>query len=423
MDKNILVASYYFPPYPGIGGRRMAKFCKYLVQKGYTIHIIKVENPHAENSQWLKDIDHPNIKLYSLPLSYPKVLMMAPDYQKKKSTLAGRINYRFTRLYYSSIQKKRIYDLTFRWKEQFTALAESLIKKYSIKNFIVSVSPYYYAYYAALIKKRHPELNLIIDFRDPWLTVPDYGLQSMSPRQKKNEHRIISEVIASADYLISPSIFVLDEFKPFRKNWDHFMEIPHAYDWDDIKTHVNKIPDASEQSQKMKFIYPGTLYTDILPSLLKLNEVLNYLKVNHPAVYANLEFDFYVNEIGYKENFLEHSCVRFHKPIGEKIYEKVRTSTIVLILYADHNKNYRTTKFYEFLPFQKKYLFIGPKGDTYHFIEKYQLGNSFEDNVSVERMADYFLKMNEGGSVYLPLIDYNSFSFSKQTDRLIGLFK
>jgi hypothetical protein len=350
--------------------------------------------------------------------------MMEPYYQKKESSLFTKIKYKLTLFFYENVQKKRVYDPTFLWEKQFTALAESLIERYTIKNFIVSVSPYYYSFYAARIKKKRPDLNLIIDFRDPWLTVPDYGLQSMNAKQKKNEYFIVSEVVSNANYLIGPSRFILDEFKPFCKDWNHFIELPHAYDWDDIGVYVNKTYDRSERnSQKMKFIYPGTLYTDILPSLLKLNEVLNYLKVNHPAVYANLEFDFYVNEIGYKENFLEHSCVRFHKPIGEKIYEKVRTSTIVLILYADHNKNYRTTKFYEFLPFQKKYLFIGPKGDTYHFIEKYQLGNSFEDNVSVERMADYFLKMNEGGSVYLPLIDYNSFSFSKQTDRLIGLFK
>lgn len=424
MNKNILVASYYFPPYPGIGGRRMAKFCKYLIQKGYTVHVIKVENHHTENSHWFDDVGKHNLKLYSIPVCYPEVLMMASDTQKKKRTFLERIQYKLTYLFYTTTQKKRVYDLTFLWEQQFTKLAEELINKHNIKNFIVSVSPHYYALYASRLKKKHPDLNLIIDFRDPWLTLRDFGLQTMSLRQQENERKIISEIVKNADYLISPSSFVLDEFKSYTNQHEHFIEVPHAFDWDDVKEYLETKESKSETtSGKMKFIYPGTLYTDILPSLLKLNEVLSYLKENENSVYSKLEFDFYVDELHYNEYFKEHPCVHFYKPIGKKIFKKVSESSIILILYAEHNKNYRTTKFYEFLPFQKSYLYIGPKGDTYSFIQKYQLGNSYLETVSSKIMAEYFVQLVRDGIRYDPLIDYNNYSFSKQTDNLISLFK
>ena len=38
--KHVLLISYSYPPYPGIGGRRWAKFSKYLSRLGFVIHVI-----------------------------------------------------------------------------------------------------------------------------------------------------------------------------------------------------------------------------------------------------------------------------------------------------------------------------------------------------------------------------------------------
>jgi hypothetical protein len=422
MDKHILVASYYFPPYPGIGGRRMAKFCKYLVQRGYTVHVINVENPHTASSAWTEETRNEHIRVYSLPLCYPRALSMDHDTQKKSKSLFSGLAYRLVHSFYSLTQKKRVYDLTFLWEKQFTSLAETLIRKHNIVNFIVSVSPHYYSLYASRLKKRFPHLNLIIDFRDPWITLRDFGLQSMSARQKESEKNIISETVSAADYLISPSSFVLNEFKPYLRKDDHLIEIPHAYDWDDIEPFINE-QTAATPSDLLHFIYPGTLYTDILPSLLKLNEALNEIKNKHPLIYHKIRFDFYVDEQHYGAHFKEHSHVKFHKPVGKNIFEKVSRSSVILILYAEHNKDYRTTKFYEFMPFRKPYLYIGPKGNTYDFIENYKLGRSFFEKEPAEKIAAYIVALSEGTQNYDPLMDSDDFSFSRQTDRLISLFK
>lgn len=424
MNKDILVASYYFPPNPGIGGRRMAKFCKYLVQKGYTVHVISVENPHSESSQWINEVKHQNIKVYPLPLNYPKVLMEASDTQEKKRTFVKRIHYKLVSYYYSKIQKKRIYDPTFLWEQKFNELAKELILKNKINNIIVSVSPHYYAWYATKLKKILPTLNLIVDFRDPWLTLRDFGLQIMTEQQKKNEQKIISETIADADYIISPSNFVLDEFRKYSIDINRMIEVPHAYDLDDIKLFLDPASQLVKgDPDKVKFIYPGTLYSDILPSLLKLNDSLNYLKKANIKIYNKLQFDFFVDQTHYSDYFREHSIVKFRKPIGKKIFEEVSKSSVILILYAEHNKNYRTTKFYEFLPFKKTYLYIGPEGDTFNFIRKNKLGVSFNNSSDLKEIELYFENIENYIDNYSPLIDFNEFSFDKQTDRLISFLK
>jgi hypothetical protein len=421
MNKNILVASYYFPPHPGVGGRRMAKFCKYLAKKGYTIHVIKVEDHYIKRSNWIDDITDPNIKVYSLPICYPKILMMEYDRLPKKQTLLKRLFYKMTFSYYKLIQKKRIFDLTFLWEKQFVELGKELIEKFNITNVIVSVSPHYYAFYATKLKDIFPNLNLIIDFRDPWMTMPDFGMQSMNRKQKSNEMKIISKVVKSADYLISPSMFALEEFKTYDQKGIGLIEIPHAFDEDDILPYLKSF--GNENRERVKVIYPGTLYTGILPNLQKLNDVLEDMKRTDLPLYSKLQIDFFVDQLDYKDHFGNHECVNFYPSVGKLIFKKIAESDIILILYTEFSKNFRTTKFYEFLPFQKQYLYIGPPGDTYNFIKENKLGYSLGQAEDTKLVLEFFSKIARGNKNDTPLINFRSYSFDKQTDELIKLFK
>ena len=58
VKKKILVVSYTFPPSPGIGGRRWAKFSKVLVQKGWDVDVIAAKITRDSESVWMKDVLH-----------------------------------------------------------------------------------------------------------------------------------------------------------------------------------------------------------------------------------------------------------------------------------------------------------------------------------------------------------------------------
>ena len=76
MKKQVLIISFVFPPYPGIGGRRWAKFSKYLTELETEVFVLASENPFSTKSEWTKDIENSNVK--RLPLKYPKALITFP---------------------------------------------------------------------------------------------------------------------------------------------------------------------------------------------------------------------------------------------------------------------------------------------------------------------------------------------------------
>jgi hypothetical protein len=57
MPKKVLIVSYIFPPKSGIGGRRWAKFSKYLNRMDIDIKVLTFQKKNDSNfSNWSKDI-------------------------------------------------------------------------------------------------------------------------------------------------------------------------------------------------------------------------------------------------------------------------------------------------------------------------------------------------------------------------------
>jgi hypothetical protein len=65
-EKTILIICYGFPPFPGIGGRRWAKFSKYLSSYGFNINVIASKNPFkTENNTLIKNEENCSNKIKS----------------------------------------------------------------------------------------------------------------------------------------------------------------------------------------------------------------------------------------------------------------------------------------------------------------------------------------------------------------------
>ena len=54
--KKILLICYSFPPFPGIGGRRWAKFVKNLIKEDCELFVIGAEHRMGKPSNWINDV-------------------------------------------------------------------------------------------------------------------------------------------------------------------------------------------------------------------------------------------------------------------------------------------------------------------------------------------------------------------------------
>ena len=422
MSKKVLIVCFFFPPYPSIGGRRSAKFAKYLVQKGYDVHVIMVKNPFQETSSWMKDIEKLNLHIYELPLNYPKEFILPV------TTLFQKIKYRFTNSYFNLfLSKKNKFDYTVFWKNDYSKKVKTLIEEDEIENIFISAPPFYYIYYTCLLKKQFPNINIIADFRDPWLESPYYGMSGLKQNQLKHEIDLFNEVAKGVNYITGPNEILLARQASYLKKENEsfkskFITIEHAYDPDDVLIKPNNHQQSVDY--KIRLVYGGQLYTGTEPVLKELSEFLKTLKVSNYELYKKLSIEFYTPEVDRAAIFkgLE-DVVTFSASIGNKIMDKIATATFCLLFMADHNKDFRTTKFLEYAILRKPFIVFGNKGYVAKFVEENKIGVACDaatiKEVLLPLLSDHASYISNRFNKNLDLSQY---SFDKMTDKLISLF-
>ena len=78
--KKIIIICFTFPPYEGIGGRRWAKFAKYLDRMRHDVQVLASSLPLVKkDSSWTKDIENLNRKPIYLKSGYQDYLGIQPQ--------------------------------------------------------------------------------------------------------------------------------------------------------------------------------------------------------------------------------------------------------------------------------------------------------------------------------------------------------
>jgi glycosyltransferase involved in cell wall biosynthesis len=381
-QKHILIISYTFPPYPGIGGRRWAKFAKYLQRRGYMVHVICSENPHAKHSEWTADIE--GIDVHRLPVKYPKSLILFP------ATVLGKIRYRWDKLIVQLSSTGNYYDRALFWKKQLTVKAEELIAKHRIKNVIATGAPFHILSHTVKLKDVFPDLNVIIDFRDLWAKdLSLSGLASMPENRIVQEIKMEKETVERADHIITVADEMTSYFRSVSKK-DNCATIVNGFDEDDF---AFLKPFVKKDHNKVKFIYTGNLYNDIDYVFLPFCEAMERLKTERRDLYEQVEFDFYGT---YPKGYLNLvntkglNALRFHNSIPlPEVLQKINEADYCLLFLNNTYSFSLSTKFCEYIALEKKMVLFSSAGPASEFIHHHQLGhwidpgNTYTDLLSV----------------------------------------
>ncbi|HCY45408.1 MAG TPA: hypothetical protein DHU89_01905 [Flavobacteriales bacterium] len=174
---KILLVCYSFPPNPGVGGRRWAKFAKYLVKASHYVEVINAKLSTDDTSTWNKDAQllHESNNVHSLPTRYPEIIKKTPD------TYFQKIQYRLSLEYLKIKVKGNMYDKSSLWHLNLVPFVVDKLNE-GFDTIICTAAPFHYLSQISTLKKQFPNVNFIADFRDPWANNSiSYGITDLNP--------------------------------------------------------------------------------------------------------------------------------------------------------------------------------------------------------------------------------------------------
>ena len=417
-NKTILVICYSYPPNKGIGGRRWAKFSKHLAENGYSIEIICKKAMPGEKSQWTQDTLHSNINLNTLPSLYPTILGSVPE------TFLEKLGYRIWLFAFLILSKGTFPERTFFWKNQLLKKASEIIQKKKIKNIVVTVPPFRLGYYASFLKKKNPDLNFILDYRDPWTDNKTFhGFLNLSAKRRNFEWQMEKTALNRADSIITANQQMSDWLKEKLDPKANVITIPNGYDPADLQT---KAISEVKNNNSVRCIYAGTFYSNVE---YILTPFLNYLKQqeeNDPEFSRKFLFEFYGDmDPKMKALFLSKNlqCLRLNKPIAlHEIHYEIQKSDCCLIFAAQDHSFAFNTKFYEYLANKKPIAIFSKTGEVPDFLKSNHLGFHINLDHFEEDFNDFIKKLLDRTFEFNKNYDASHFSTNSHTKILETLF-
>ena len=256
--KNILIITYYWPPYAGSGVQRWLKFSKYLPEFGFKPHIYTPENPHfnVKDVKLMQDI-HDKVTVIKRPIWEPYSL--ADFITGKKSSNHGIVTDKKSGFKPRLLSKIRanyfIPDPRKFWVKPSIKFLKNYIKEHDI-DFMISTGPPHSMHLIARgLKSQYPHLKWIADIRDPWSKFDFLKNFGSSEKSLNKQAALEKSVLDQCDRVLATSM----QMKHLLVDFDHdkFECITNGYDAEDFASYTDK------QSDKQIRIYHAGLLNKV----------------------------------------------------------------------------------------------------------------------------------------------------------------
>lgn len=405
-NTKVLIISHTFPPEPGIGGRRWAKFAKYLHLAGVEVYVLtRKHSTIGTESLWTRDVSGIKDRVFTYRAPYPNALW------KTDLNLIDKLKYKVSLRLVSALAKGNPYDRTVFAQNELMDLVERITEEYGIGNVIASGPPFGILYYTALLKRRGAHFKLIADFRDGWTWDKRFGISIISEQRRRLEQERLRFVVESADAVITPAEFHLANLRALYPSAAEKMSIvPHGFDPEDL-------PSVNERLNKGDhYIYGGTLYDRLETVFQALNRSFRAI---HPKT---VEIRLHLSNPAKLEEYLVHIDKEFHsyfvrKPLlpPRTFYREVSAARAFVFFSGVPIKI--TSKVYEILSCDTPILTLGLAGDLSDYLEQHGLGVHFEADDFCFSKADQQIAQLDGFGK-----DNDFPDFARLSNELIQLF-
>ncbi len=338
-SKRILIITYTFPPYSGVGGRRWAKFAKYLHKAGNKVKVITAKSGFVKNSPWTKDVEALEINYHES--RYPKILGIQPK------TIFGKVLYRIALIYMKLTTQGNFYDKASKWQK---SLQKAVIQKVEegLDVIYVTCAPFHLAYNLIPLVNQHRNIKWIVDFRDPWTTNrTSYGFDELNETRKQFELNAERAVVKAYDEVISVADPMTEYFKTLvLEQSNKFRTVINGYDKDDFpQRNKSQFPDPDY----FTFVFAGTLYDKAIPAFELFCKAVQSILEEDPKLHAKLKFIFIgVEQV--KVDLLKHPNIKRYPflPFDQVRDFLYKSNAGLLFLTSDIDWSF-STKFTDYL--------------------------------------------------------------------------
>ncbi len=359
-SKHILLVSYVFPPYYGIGGRRWAKHALALTKLGYTVHVICAKNPFEKESLWWDSVkNNPHIKIHQLPRMYPKVLV------KFEHNFFQKFAYKFWVTVLPFLTKGSYLDRTIFWKRVMLRRAKKIIIEHQINHVICTGGPFGVMHQVTELRKWFNNIFILNDLRDPWTWGPNWGFPNLEPERMKHELYLEKKAIENSDLFSVPSqdmmLYLINQYPKFK---DKFIQIPHFFDPDELMS------SPKTESNKIRLVMYGNIYHNI-EDYIEATALLM-------SKYSNeIILDIYTDKQHHKKTFDKYNVTNvtfFDQVPGSELFKKFEDYDYVLLFNPKYNINNISTKFYEIISTKTPLILFCENGLGPKFLVDNKLG-------------------------------------------------
>ena len=377
--KKILLIAFKYPPYAGVGGFRWSKLSKYLAEMGYKIHVVTVNWKQYGDNTYITDVQHPNIVIHRIPSLYPHNLRYKPF----EHNLIGNFKRILRHLFFKFLNLIWYEDEAHFWGYSLLPFCEQMIENENIKNVIATGHPFMANHWAAKLKQKHPEINLIQDFRDPWNDDAIRFLPLKQMAKKSLQHEIFT--LNNCDVLITVSDGLMDLLaKKISANIDMAV-IRNGFDIDICKKKPIK--------RDFNLIYGGSLWAgreEPLDSFLKaVASIVREIPDLKIMFYGSFPFGL----IKKYPKLFSDGVISTYSPVSPDQIQILMYESFACLLFNARIYPYAvSTKIYEYASLKRPILCVNYGGEIDDLIKKHQLGTSVNGD-DINQIKEGILKL------------------------------
>ena len=393
--KKVLIITYYWPPSGGPGVQRWLKFVKYLPEFAITPMVLTVNDndavyPQLDNSLASEVPSQAEIfKARASSLVYNLYKQASPQKEVPYSAFSNETNITLFQKFSRFIRGNFfIPDSRKGWNKCALKEAERLIRTNNIKTIITTSPPHSSQLIGLELKKMFPEINWISDLRDPWTDIMYYKHLYPTKLATLVDKRYERRVLENADYVITVSDFLKEEFAKKSK----------AIDADKIKVITNGYDHADFEIDKVVSEEEFTItFTGNLPSFYTIDAFTSAVKMAiDDGRKINLRFVGKVSEDKQQSMLdLMPNNVEFidYVPHSESVKYLLRSSALFHIVPEGGNKGHLAGKLTEYMASRKPIICLGfPEGDVAVYLQEFGSGKVF-DYADVENTYKYICEL------------------------------